>query len=269
MAKLATQSWGGGEDGERPLAVLVHGITSSSGSWRRVGPALAERGWGVVAVDLRGHGDSPAGQEGALHGTGGVGITELAADVAETISRRPVELVVGHSLGALTVMTLLGAEPGFAKHAVIEDPPCREAVNPAQMIADIERDVARVRDDPEGYLAELQQPPYGMEREDAEVKLSAMQRLDAATAIAELGGEFQFDVVALARAIQVPTLLFLAREANGSALTGQARHDVATALASGWTEVVDCGHNVHREAFDSFMRRLDAWLDRVGAAAVA
>jgi pimeloyl-ACP methyl ester carboxylesterase len=269
MAKLATQSWGGGEDGGRPLAVLVHGITSSSGSWRRVGPALAERGWGVVAVDLRGHGDSPPGRVGALHGTGGVGLPDLAADVAETITRRPVELLIGHSLGALTVMTLLGAEPDFAKHAVIEDPPDRASIDPAGMIAGIEADTTKARENPDGFMAELLAPPWNLEREDAEAKLSALQRLDEATAIAELGAELQFDVVALARAIQVPTLLFLAKEANGSALTGQARHDVATALASGWTEVVDCGHSIHRDAFDSFMRRLDAWLDRVGATAPA
>jgi pimeloyl-ACP methyl ester carboxylesterase len=51
---------------------------------------------------------------GALHGTGGVGLADLAADVAETITRRPVELVVGHSLGALTVMALLGRRNGWA-----------------------------------------------------------------------------------------------------------------------------------------------------------
>lgn len=42
-----------------PVAVLVHGITGWWRTWWRVGPALADRGRRVIAVDLRGHGESP------------------------------------------------------------------------------------------------------------------------------------------------------------------------------------------------------------------
>ncbi|MGH2816717.1 MAG: alpha/beta hydrolase, partial [Actinomycetota bacterium] len=59
MVQLATRAWGDGADPSRPLTVLVHGVTSSSRTWWRVGPALAERGFRVLAVDLRGHGASP------------------------------------------------------------------------------------------------------------------------------------------------------------------------------------------------------------------
>ena len=53
MAELATHEWlsrDGGSDA--PLAVLVHGVTGWWKTWWRVGPALADRGWRVVAVDL-------------------------------------------------------------------------------------------------------------------------------------------------------------------------------------------------------------------------
>ena len=43
MPQLATRTWGDG-----PLALLVHGVTSSSRTWWRVGPALAGRGYLVV-----------------------------------------------------------------------------------------------------------------------------------------------------------------------------------------------------------------------------
>jgi pimeloyl-ACP methyl ester carboxylesterase len=43
--------------GYGPAIVLIHGLASSSASWRRVGPALAT-GHTVVAVDLLGHGES-------------------------------------------------------------------------------------------------------------------------------------------------------------------------------------------------------------------
>lgn len=56
--QLHTREWGTGDR----TALLVHGIMSDSRTWRRVGPALAERGYRVLAVDLRGHGRSPRGE---------------------------------------------------------------------------------------------------------------------------------------------------------------------------------------------------------------
>src|SRR6187401_860017 len=96
MAELATHEWlsrDGGSDA--PLAVLVHGVTGWWKTWWRVGPALAEAGWRVVATDLRGHGHSPR-----FNGPATVG--DLATDLAAAIeaSGAPAGLLVGHSLGA-------------------------------------------------------------------------------------------------------------------------------------------------------------------------
>src|SRR5262249_37272552 len=70
-------------------AVLIHGITSDSGSWCRFGPDLAARGYHVVAVDLRGHGLSPRGEYGP---------EAWADDVLESVPAKP-DLALGHSLG--------------------------------------------------------------------------------------------------------------------------------------------------------------------------
>ena len=86
--KLNTREWGTGDR----IAVLVHGIMSDSRTWRRVGPALAERGYRVVAVDLRGHGASGPADEYPNEAYG--------ADIIETIAALGgVDLVIGHSLG--------------------------------------------------------------------------------------------------------------------------------------------------------------------------
>jgi hypothetical protein len=53
--RMAYREWGTTTD-RRPV-LLVHGIKSSSLSWVRVAPRLAER-TRVIAVDLKGHGDS-------------------------------------------------------------------------------------------------------------------------------------------------------------------------------------------------------------------
>ncbi len=40
----------------RGTAVLLHGMMSLAGTWWQIGPALADRGWDVTALDLAAHG---------------------------------------------------------------------------------------------------------------------------------------------------------------------------------------------------------------------
>jgi pimeloyl-ACP methyl ester carboxylesterase len=275
MAPLATRTWpaaGGTQPSRRaPLAVLLHGITSSSATWWRVGPALAERGFDTVAPDLRGHGASP-------RGTPGIGLEELAADVADTVSglragpalagNGPrVDLAVGHSLGALVLLTLLGADPRFARFVVLEDPPAQAAIDWEELVDQVERDARRARADPGGLRAELLAPPSNLEPVEADIRLESLAALDVRATIAGLRRGLAFDLAGLAAAVQAPALLFMGTEELGSLMVGPARAAAATALPRGWTEVLACGHTIHREAFESYMRRLDAWLERVGARA--
>ena len=264
MARLAEHHWDpAGEGGvDRPLAVLVHGIGSSSTTWWRVGPALAERGWRVAAVDLRGHGhsSSPDGDGPAAP----VGFGDLAADVLETVGR-PIDLLVGHSLGALIAMTLVAAEPDAVRRLVLEDPPCQEAVDWPVLAEELERDARRARTEPDALRADLLGPPDNFPPGDADARVESLRMLDLEAALAELLRGTVFDVAAMAGAVPVPTLLFLGKEDLGSMLVGPARAAAATSLPRGWTEVLACGHSVHREAYDSYMRRLDAWLEREGA----
>src|SRR6266545_3685036 len=61
MTRLYVHEWDGGDR----VALLVHGITADSGSWWRVGPELADRGYHVYAPHLRGHGRSRRGRSAA------------------------------------------------------------------------------------------------------------------------------------------------------------------------------------------------------------
>ena len=54
--RLSTRTWG--DPSAARSAVLIHGVTSNAASWVRVGPALADQGYYVVAPELRGHGES-------------------------------------------------------------------------------------------------------------------------------------------------------------------------------------------------------------------
>lgn len=121
--QLPKRTWGGGEG---RAVLLVHGLSSDSGSWWRVGPHLAERGWRVTAVDLRGHGEAPRGD--------GYAITDYAGDLPVG----PWDGVVGHSLGA--AVAIVAAERIRAGRLVLLDPVLR--VDPGSDVR-------------EGQLAEL------------------------------------------------------------------------------------------------------------------
>ena len=45
-------------EGEGPLIIMVHGCPESWFSWRRQIPVIAEAGYKVVAIDVRGYGGS-------------------------------------------------------------------------------------------------------------------------------------------------------------------------------------------------------------------
>jgi len=107
--RLYVREWGSGDR----VAVLVHGITSDSRSWVRVGPELAERGYRVLAPDLRGHGQSPRGEYTAQ---------AWADDLVETLPVGP-EVAVGHSLGGLALA--LAVERLRPRRAIYEDPAWR------------------------------------------------------------------------------------------------------------------------------------------------
>jgi pimeloyl-ACP methyl ester carboxylesterase len=81
---------------DAPVIVLVHGITESHRSWRPIIEPLAASHQ-VLAVDLRGHGDSER--------TGPYDPASYAGDVVDTIDALGLDapLLVGHSLGGVVV----------------------------------------------------------------------------------------------------------------------------------------------------------------------
>jgi pimeloyl-ACP methyl ester carboxylesterase len=72
--------------------LLLHGMGSSSGTWNAVGPALADRGYRVVAVDLPGHGRSPRDPRAT--------VDNVVGSLLAAVEPRPA-LAVGFSLGGL------------------------------------------------------------------------------------------------------------------------------------------------------------------------
>ena len=123
--------------GERgnPVLLLIHGGTSSRRAWDLVTPTL-RIGHRVVAVDMRGHGQSPAPD-------GGYSAAQLSADINRVIDELELEhvTVVGHSLGGMAAVFLAANRRDVVKKLVLINAP----VTP-RMIDTLTSLEARVRD---------------------------------------------------------------------------------------------------------------------------
>lgn len=94
------------EAGEGPLIVLLHGFPMFWWTWRALIPVLADNGYRVVAMDLRGYGDSD-------HPPHGYDPSTLAADVHGVIRclGESQAIVMGHGWGGLVGWTLAAEYP--------------------------------------------------------------------------------------------------------------------------------------------------------------
>lgn len=85
-----------GGSGNGPLLVLLHGMGGNSGVWSGLLPLLSGRRW--VAVDLPGHGRSPA--------LSCYGYVECAEAVASALPPGTDAVVLGHSFGGAVGLAL-------------------------------------------------------------------------------------------------------------------------------------------------------------------
>ncbi|MFD9127155.1 alpha/beta fold hydrolase [Kitasatospora sp. NPDC059571] len=235
--KLHTEEWGSGDR----TALLVHGIMSDHRTWRRVGPALADRGYRVIAVDQRGHGRSP-------RGTGATpqeryALDAYAADLAETLPTG-ADLAVGHSLGGIT---LLRALPELAPaRAVFVDPAwafgSADGVDPA-MFADFKQQAT-------ADLVRSMNPRW--EEADVEVELATLAAWDADSALGLAG-----QPSGLPERAEVRSLVVLA---DRSFLVGPADADLLRSRGFEVRTVPGAGHTVHRDDLAGFLHALDGWI---------
>ncbi|MEU1409393.1 alpha/beta hydrolase [Streptomyces sp. NPDC005728] len=96
---------------DAPPVVLSHGWTCSTAFWAaQIGDLATDHR--VIAYDQRGHGRSPASPACTTHALA----DDLEAVLAQTLAREEKALVVGHSMGGMTVMAA-AARPRFREHA--------------------------------------------------------------------------------------------------------------------------------------------------------
>lgn len=108
--RIAVYHWG---ERRHPTALLAHGWESHAGRWRKIGPALVEAGYRVVALDAPAHGRSSGWHFNMIR----------YADGLRVLLEReaPVHLMIGHSVGGASSIWAMGqVEPARRpKRAVI------------------------------------------------------------------------------------------------------------------------------------------------------
>ena len=109
--RLHYRDWGGSG---QPI-LLLHGLASTCHIWDLVAPLLRE-GFAVVALDLRGHGESGKPDDGYDFKT-------VCGDVQGFMQALGLEspVIVGHSWGASVALEYAAAHPGAARGIVLVD----------------------------------------------------------------------------------------------------------------------------------------------------
>lgn len=120
--------------------LLLHALGECAADWAPVTPSFSER-FGVVAVDLRGHGHSDW--------PGVYSFQLMCDDIVRLMDRLGLAAVtlVGHSMGGVVAYLLAQQHPGRVERLIVEDacPPYRrERAIPNRPVADLDFDWAVV-----------------------------------------------------------------------------------------------------------------------------
>lgn len=257
-----------------PTFVLVHGLASNARLWDGVGMALADSGFASIAIDLRGHGQSPK-----VPVADGYGFAEVVGDVLELLDaegltgdRRPV--IAGQSWGGNVVVDLAAQHPERARAVMAVDggiirladrfpswEECADRLAPPNLTG---TPVTRMRAWMSSSHADW--PPEGIEGALANFEVRAdgtiAPWLNREAHLAILHGLWGHDPVARFRQLTLPAAILMA-DSGDAAWTNNKRAGVhacveasPAAIEVEWLEGAD--HDLHaqhpRHTADSLIR---------------
>ncbi|WP_210588769.1 alpha/beta fold hydrolase [Streptomyces sp. GESEQ-35] len=239
--------------GQGPLIVLLHGVTENSTAWEPVvGPlATTHR---VLALDLRGHGRSPAQPP--------YDMLTLAQDVRITLDALAPQqppLIIGHSLGAMVATVYAAMHP---VRAVVNVDQSLDLAHMQQTVLDLlpRLRTAQFTDALDAMFTQLE---AGALSPAESARLKSLRRYERDVVLGIWGGDLQqappTELVNLAAgllsAIRVPYLAL-----HGSEPGPEYRTWLATTQPAVTVEVwPGCGHYphlVHPERFVDRVRRM-------------
>ena len=238
---LTTTIWGSGSR----RALLLHGLTSAASTWWRTGEALAERGFTVIAPDLRAHGRSPVGDV--------LSIDAYRDDVL--LLGEGWDVLVGHSLGGAVAAAVLAARPQFAARAVFEDPAIDSDVT-AQFLADSPEPLAN----PTVFAVAAEHPDW--HPRDVELKVEALRACGPKVGERTMADAAPWDVWPMILNLSIPTLVVAADLAVGSLVSQSKELEVEQSAGPiDLVRIAGAGHSMHRDGFATYSSLLLEFLE--------
>ena len=212
----------------------------------RFGTALADAGYRVDAVDLRGHGTAPRVLDYTLEAFG--------ADVHAT---RPSDadawdLVIGHSLGGAATVLASAADPTWARQLVLIDPGLR--------LEEAEREIVR-----QGQVDAFANPSTADDLRatyphwhphDIELKVVAIAQASQWAVEQVSSQNATWDVMDAAARLRVPTHIIGADPAVYSIFTGPVATEFLRSGLATMSVVRGAGHSPHRDDPDATLAQL-------------
>jgi pimeloyl-ACP methyl ester carboxylesterase len=240
---------------DRQPLLLLHAMTQAWDAWLPVIPTLVQH-FSVIAVDLRGHGQSD-------HPAMGYHLADYAADVVALTDmlgwRQPA--VIGHSLGGSVARIAEARHPGWAGRIVIEDTPPR-----------LDRADSRVTLLAKGYLKMLAMAPAEVEAHFrrvhphwGEARIQEATHASTQTARAVLDTYLaQDDPLTLEEsiaAVRCPVLLLYGDTASGGFVSDADAALYLDTLPDGRAiQIIGAGHSLHARKPDEFVRAVVPFL---------
>jgi pimeloyl-ACP methyl ester carboxylesterase len=250
--------------GSKPPMVLLHGVTDDGLCWTHIADGLAHD-YDVIMVDMRGHGKSEAPEEGYT-------LTVMAGEIAALIKELSLEkpVIMGHSMGAITTLTLAGLYPDVPRAIVLEDPPPfwmikktdkSEPPNPNHLALWIKSNKRKTKED---LFSEVRSGNPGWAEAEMEPwvnsKLRYSPRIGKMISMDDLPG---MDFDNLVKQVTCPALILTADTMKGAIVSEKD----AAALKQGvpQLEVVHidgAGHSIRRDQYEKYMEAVKAFLSK-------
>jgi pimeloyl-ACP methyl ester carboxylesterase len=239
IASLNVMRWG--DPSAAKIVVALHGITANGGAFARPARLLSERGWLVLAPDMRGHGESPRED-------GDFSTEALLADFAAFVPTAP-DVLIGHSFGGYLAQAGVLSGVFRPRALVLEDPVSHFAdqATPAAMLAWDEANLPRSI---EGLL-ELN-PKWS--RLDAVWKLLSLEQISFKDAAAAFAGNAPWDLRSDAAKVAASQLTVWVIPRESRFVPPKDQEHLRRDVGEGRLVILDnVGHSVHRDAVELFV----------------
>lgn len=230
--------------------VFLHSAAGESAQWRHQLQHLRDRGIRAIAVDLPGHGRSPAATNFAPEA--------VAREVLAALRALGLTdfVVVGHSYGALVAIALTTLAPKAVRGLFLLDAASDGRAMPKQQAAGL---MAALRADTLGTTSAYYGTLLAAARPDVrEEVLATMRRTAAASIVGTFESLLHFDAVTPLAAFEGPRFALITSHNETPASLQRLVKDVPSA------RVDNVGHWLQLDEPEQVNRQLDSFLSKCG-----